>query len=694
MPRYSRFKYSQGYYGATPSRLGYSVEPFNAFVYDYSREAGRIEISWTPASGEHTQMRIVRNQDAFPETAEDGVIVYDAFAPIEDMFVEDRTDQNYAPFATGRYAYYRAWLLKSDHTWVPAGDTYVLVPSPHPAKTSSTTIRTGVENHSEIGEGPMSERQEYSNLELLSTHDKLMDILPRVYTSVGQNPLDEVDTNSDLYRFLGAFAATLDESLTYTDLLKPQMNQRSANPSTLALAAAQYGLTPEPTLATKSQKRMIREARYMYSRKGTSLATNTMVESLTGFATEVNVSQNLMLTVQDSSFYKGTGYWTPSGSSSISILNDITAPSTEPKAVDLYYYAEVTIDANDDYISNGETSIFTRGIPVFGDLEMTFSYYVRGDSGNVIPSITWYDQLGAVISIDTGAGIAVTADWAKDTSATFTSPTDAAFASIRITFDTAGTYNVDMVQLANSAFTEYTDARTTLIKIYPNKYNFINNPSFENWTGATLNLWDTDGTVTQVPTDLLTSYGETSMAALATNVGSTFISTDITANSLLSNSLYTFSIYAKTDADTETVQLTINADDGENPAIFHTSAEFEITTEWQRIYVSKYFSADAINLNSAAITLSLEGTTTGNTIYLDNSQFEISYAPSDYLDGSAGALEGASWDGVAHASPSYLYPYKVTKMSRLISELQNYLPINTPYEISSITGVDYKTITY
>jgi hypothetical protein len=96
---------------------------------------------------------------------------------------------------------------------------------------------------------------------------------------------------------------------TLLDLLKPRHTGIETPVELLPLEVASLGLTPEAGLPTKNRKRLIREANYLYARKGTQLALETYAESLTGFEPTITVSENLLLTVQDSTFYGGIGNW-------------------------------------------------------------------------------------------------------------------------------------------------------------------------------------------------------------------------------------------------------------------------------------------------------------------------------------------------------------------------------------------------
>lgn len=692
MAKYSRFRYAQATYGEAPSNLGYSVAPLTAFVYDYSGANGRVELTWVQPVGEFTQMRIVRNQDAFPETAEDGVIIFDAYSPISELVTQDLTSGDYPSFVSGRYAYYRAWLRKSDHVWYQAGDAYTLIPSPHPTSTSRDATRAVFEN------GVLSTRANEYNGELLSTHEKLVDLLPRVFTSAAQSPLDAFDSSSVIYRFLGAFAATLDESLTFADLLKPQKSGRSANPTTLGLAANQYGLLPEPFLATKSQKNMIGEARYIYSRKGTINALEVMVESLTGYAPTVNTSTNMMLNIQDSSFYKGTGFWSAGTNTTLTAVAVDTAvaystPTTEAKAIDQAWIGEVVVSGGAGYISNGNTSVFTQGIPVEPETEYLFSYYSRSTAGSAAATITWYDHFGNDISTPVvGTTLTTTPDWAR-VADLITSPVGAAFAGVRIDFAIEDTYELDMVNFSSGSIQVYEEPRAAVITLASNKNNYIKNPSFESWSGATLNHWTTASTVDKVNTTLNNGYGGTYMLELTTEfAGTTTLSTIADTTNADTGLFYTFSIYMQAPAGDETFTITMTADDGVNDPFSFTSAPFVVSTAWERFH-STFRVPSTIDASTLSLEVTISGETIGNVVNIDNAQLENSYNPSDYFDGSMGFAQGAFWGGVENESASYLYVKRISALPRLISELPNYLPMGTPYVLYSYYGIEHKSIT-
>ena len=496
MAKYSNVVYKGSTYGQTP-RLLYSVQPFSSIAIDYYE----VALSWASPTGDFTAIRLVRNQIGFPETEEDGVILYyeqsssgslsrTTFSDGIDNFA-DSNPYNDIPLTSGRYVYYRMWLRKTDNTWAPAGDTYVILPKSHnsftPAgsrtsvgnyTTSTSTITsiarsgtlvtvTTANNHgyrvpfpvtvastahsaingtfnlvsaynnvftyNTITTGDITSVSEtgttssvtlslvntelpYSNV--LNTQDKFMDYLPRVFTSASQSPIDEVDKTSGLYAFMGAFSFTLDSFLTAADLLLPENSGTYTSPELTALAQNQLGITEEASIALKNQKRLVREAIYMYSRKGTYAALKTMVESLTGYAPTITASPNIMLSPQDSTFYNGIGYWLPIGDSSIALEQTTLTPTAETNSIDNQYCAKIVVGTAGAHVRNGADLPVLHGIPVSAGTSYTFSYYTKKSTGtgSVVPSITWYDYKGTALSpVATGSSQTASTSWGKQT---------------------------------------------------------------------------------------------------------------------------------------------------------------------------------------------------------------------------------------------------------------------------------------
>jgi hypothetical protein len=155
---------------------------------------------------------------------------------------------------------------------------------------------------------------------------------------------------------------------------------------------------------------------------------------------------------------------------------------------------------------------------------------------------------------------------------------------------------------------------------------------------------------------------------------------------------YVFSTHLSVDANIEEVILRVTATDGTN-TVTASSDAVSVSSEWSRafveVYVDETFDTDLLEFLVEIVVENPDG----NVLYLDAAQLEEAYQPSDYFDGSFGAEYGATWSGTANNSSSHLYPNKQVKIIRLIQELENFLPSNTPYFVTSYAGKEVTGIT-
>lgn len=752
MAKYGAFVYRGGYYGEIP-RLPFSVEPFQAVAVDYDK----VILSWGVPQGAVNGLRIVRNQTGFGEWPEDGVVLFERNSEGGDfgdtIYIdgeynfEDNDTENDIPLIPGRFVYYRAWVRRSDtNLWTAAESVVVVLPKEH------GTI------------GPDEET-------FITTHDSVMDMLPRVFTSANQNPLDPVDKTSDLYQFLKSLSFTIDEFLTLSDLLLPDYSGASTNPALLDLQAAELGLSLEDAEFVIRQKRMVRDALYMYARKGTIPGVSALVENLTGFAPIITESPNLLLSNQDSTFINSTGDWKSIGAVTLSVASDIKPPSGEDFAIDADYSAKAVVAQPLASITLGKEQPITKGIPVNEGQEYTFSFYAISASGaslvSVKPTINWHDSGGNIIASNTQTAEATTVSWASyDITATspgtdyviteytvasnvvtattsvahtitegsqitiaglgvpfdgkylagpvtsntiqFTLTTStpdatvtdlngvvsipaAVYASVEIQFTTTGTVYLDLIQFADSATTVFNEARGVNIFLTPSKSNYVNNPSFSDITEE----WSaTNGTLTYVTADTPFVYTGDTMLQVATSAGSPLSVTDQTnTGGMPTGEYYSFSVYAQCPSGDEDVFLEWVATDSVNPSITTTGTPVTVSTEWVRLSVTGYIPREYVS-DSLFIDVYIKcSSPAGNVINLEAAQLEASFKPTLYIDGSFPAEYGIVWEGTADNSPSHLYKNKQQKVIRLIQELENFLPSNTPYVVESFGGIETAAIT-
>jgi hypothetical protein len=388
------------------SKLSYTVTPFTASAIDYKT----VKLQWITPSGTVSRVRIVRSQDGFPENPEDGVILFDngskssVVAPIYDGTDPTGGSASYAvntPLKSGRFSYYSYWLQKSDSNWYLAGRAYTLVPAMHNSSSHWASSNSYALN---------------SATTLLTTHDKFMDLLPRIFSSNAAVSLDDPDAGSDLYRFLKGFSITLDEFMTYVDMLLPDHTERFLSPNLLMQKIGQYGIDFEPTLGIRNQKRMIRDGIYIHQNRGTLKGINAFVEAFTGLPSLVTVSLNSMLSTQDSTFYQGIGNWLASGTSTIAATNAVAVKTPAPtSAIDVSWTGLVTVATASDTVSNGADAPITKGVPVVGGTAygVTFNHLRGTGTGTITPSITWYDYKGSSLGTTTGTAITTASTWTQ-----------------------------------------------------------------------------------------------------------------------------------------------------------------------------------------------------------------------------------------------------------------------------------------
>jgi hypothetical protein len=149
--KYGNFLYGSAKYGSAP-RLAYSVEPMSIIIVDFTRAL----IEWASPTGVFSQIRLVRNQIGFPETSEDGVIIWEEYATegnvTRSSFVDGEDNPTDIPLSPGKPAYYGMFLFTDQKVWVNAGRISDVIPSDHGMQKT------------------------------------LMDIIPKVYTSKEQSP--------------------------------------------------------------------------------------------------------------------------------------------------------------------------------------------------------------------------------------------------------------------------------------------------------------------------------------------------------------------------------------------------------------------------------------------------------------------------------------------------------------------------
>lgn len=716
MPKYRDFIYGDGHVYGNASRVLFNAEPLTATALSHSK----IQVTWTKPSNSNTTsyigFRLVRNQDAFPETEEDGTILYEFYSrtgatmPIS-MFVDGEdvpAAATPAPLVPGRFSYYRAWiLLDSEGEWVRAGDVFTLLPSRHLSGTSQDSSQIYNDN------GEMVDYNLGSQT-LTTTHDRFLEFFPRALISKGRGPLDEVEPyispdnpsqpisdphgstdNSLLNTFLAGFSLTMDEMLDFAEAISPELSGKNTSPEILSLQSQQLGLAFDTAGMSKSQKRLVREALYIYRRKGTLAGLQALVEAITGYDAAISVSRNIMLSPQDSTFFEGTGFWTTSSTCTLEALGyTITSPTSEdePQAIEFDWVGKVTPEDTDAYISLGTSAPITRGIPVTPGVSYNISTYVYSSASSgagIVPTVYWYDIKGKLLSTNAngsgplapyGTPLTVTGDWSRVFFMDQLAPVNAAYMGLSWRFTTADVYYLDMMQVAEIVpgvmYEDYQEARGVEVFLNAPKTNLILDPSFSNSAHGYTFTGNASHSIVAVSSGGVYDGpigARPSLWKLAVSMANTKTFGFTTSNSAVNGKFYSFSLYAKASAPLPaTISLGLT-----------DSATITIGTEWERYSFTSFIEGDgsAVTLTPTFATHNTSGSTI--TLNIDCVQLEAEYYPTDYFDGSL-TLSGGAWEGTAGASVSHMYPARSNKLTRLANEIENFLPINTPYRVDMV----------
>lgn len=647
MSKYGYSVYGGAKYGLTP-KLAYSVEPMDINVVRFDE----VYVSWQLPTGNFTRMRVVRNQNGFPETSEDGVIIFEQNSLdgtsldgkiSASSFYDGLENPTQTPITKGRNIFYRVFLYTSDNVWVRAGQIREVVPE----NTGAT--------------------------------EKVINLLPRTLTSSDLSPLGVVDEASDLYKFLDGVSFSYEQMMTELKLGRPSHNLELSNYSTIPGEVTNVGLNPEPNLPVLRQRALIREAISLYANKGTSIGVANYAEALTGFAPTLTVSNNLMLTVQDSTFHMDTGRWVEVNAT-ISSTDEMVPKSGAALAIDSIYTLKAVASAAGE-ISLGENNPTTQGVPVTASSDYTVSCDVKCPAGGANATLVaeFYDITNTLVDTFSTTG-AVSNSWIT-LSQNITAPATSAYVVLRVQWDVAATYYIDRVFVGLGSATPYDEARVTTIELAPQLENYITNPSFEvdltDWTltGATFSQ---DSSIPGI------GYPGSYSAKF---VGASNWSLQCESQMHLETGIYfTISHYMKS-ADITTMDAFIDLYDKEDVLLDTYQDMHTVTTDWERGYMTILIPS-----NSTAAYCKYRLEAPAGTLYLDMVQAQDAYTPTDYFDGSLPETYGAIWQGTAHASNTLYYPNKSTKFLRLAQTLVNWVPMNAWWRLTTPAGLEYTNL--
>jgi len=648
MSKYGNIVYHSGTYGET-QLVSYSVEP----MYIHVKNFGETELLWNSPSGYYSKFRLVRNQDGFPETAEDGLIVYEASSSdgssiegkVTTIFTDGLDNPDMVKPIEGRPIYYRVFLFREEKYWVIAGSIVDIMPE-----------NTGV-------------------------IDRMINLLPRVYTSQELSPLGVVDPNSTLYKFMDALAFTYEQLLTEIKLIRPQYTVDRATYSTIPTENASLGLPTEYNLPISNQRKLIREALYLYSQRGLKSGLENYAEALTGYIPTATISQNLLLSVQDSTFYESVGRWY-SEKATLTPSTDIT-PLYSDNVIDHQYSCKV-IATDIGAMNLGADAPITRGVPVTPNTQYTAGFYMRSptSAGSMTISVQFFDRNGVQTSaLQTSTAVSANDTW-KLVNITVTSDSTSYYARLQIDWDTTGTYYVDQVSMQTGDSFVYDEARAVNLNLMAKKVNYITNPSFEiNSTG-----WSLTGTTFSQNTDVpLDGYAGTYSGQFV--AAGNWSITNVNHLSVEPGNYFTFSMYCKS-ANITNMLMEIKIYNSNDVLQKTFSETHPVSNSWVRHSLTGLIDAFS---DASYATVKFSGT--AGTLLLDMVQAEHAFEATDYIDGSMPEQLGVEWAGTAHQSYSLEYPSKPIKIPKLAYTMQEWVPMNCWWRITTPAGPEFTNLT-
>ena len=734
MPKFNQLVYNTALYGIKAA-LPFSAEPMTAVAVLYSA----VTLEFASPSGTYVEFRIVRNQENYPQSQEDGAVIYQSqgvpgqtrifdgkysdkgvvasyaslpsTASVNDQYMvkegENTTGPTYvwngyewrnlSPLVSGKFVYYRAWIRASATSdWIQAGTTFTLIPQIDSLSLGRDTVYTA-------STVPTRDRLVYTlhggDSELSTTHERFMATIPSVFVSATNSSLDlpndvydpSVDRsgireNSLISTFLSAFSYTIDEFITWARGIYPDNQNHRAGEAAIIFKTHELGMRPDYEGVTLTQKKLLSNAVEIYRSKGTKYGLELFAKSVTGYSADISETRNLMLSHEDSTFdipnwtSGSVGNWFSLSGTPVLSVDNSQPTASEDDSLDNDFSLKVVTGGTNKYISLGTTNPVTIGIPVTSGSVYSLSFYAQNSSSsNVTAEIRWYDRAGVLLSTTSGTATATATSFTRISLANKTAPDKSVYAAIAIKFAASATYYIDMVQFENSAtVTAYQEPRGAVVTLSPTKTNLIVNPSFElNSTG-----WSgTNSTLAGLLTAVTPNFGEKhgSITASSTAVV-TCQTTDYIA--VTAGKKYSASAYLRDKDSSKYYVAGIIFYNSSNVAIgggeFVGSPTALSTSYWTRVFVSGLAPATAAK--AKMYIKSTTAVTSTKAVYIDAAQFEQNETPTDYFDGSM-ETRGAAWAGTANNSVSYYYLALSNRVSRLQDEIKDYVGLNTPYYI-------------
>jgi len=305
-------------------------------------------------------------------------------------------------------------------------------------------------------------------------------------------------------------------------------------------------------------------------------------------------------------------------------------------------------------------------------------------TGSLKADITWYDIRGASISTTAGTNLAATGSWQQTTTTTGTAPAGAAYAGITLAFSSitgSPVYHLDMAQFVSSTTDiagKFYDARSVDLNVAPLRTNYCINPSFETDVVS----WSAGSTATGLGYVGVSAGTPNALSLNNTQIASG-TATSTAVGTFAANDPVTASVHVKatsgSGATSVTIPLKLECKNSGGTTISTDTTSATVTPgSYQRISVTR-LKAPA---NTSYVTLTVAGTGTsanmtgaGSSLLVDGCLIEKRETLLSYFDAGVYNDTGtAKWAGTAHASISYLYPFRLSRQASLARIMADYLP--------------------
>ena len=742
MSRYGIDYYGVGSYGAgSVAFVDFDASPFTAKSVGYQR----IELRWTPPTGDWSRIRLVRNTYGFPLSVDDGAIISDE---PKNFSLGSYIDEGTVPAGIGLkpasgYHYSLFVLSTQSGLWIKAGDAFAI-----------------------------SSR----NFNSLS---RMYEALPAVYKTTNLASVTDNSENPDLEKFLSIFAVEYDQYKTSANLLLNAYDTSVTYAPLIPVMMQQFGIAYEPELGLQQSRILLRNAVYINKTKGSFEGLTNFVKAFTGYDESTAMGKNLMLDFNDSSFEESVGRWTvvegetdlsTAPASEVTAYSEPSLPSSFPNKITGSLKVTKTEEAGDVEIACGILFPKTRGIPIREGFSYTFSVYTQAESEprDVFVDIIWFDRNAEEISrAGEGTDENEVGSWSKRISSTNVAPVNSYFAVpyIRVeNVDEDEVHYFDAAQFEQSAegASSFEEARDVKITLKASRVNEFKNPSFEVDTA----FWSIDNaTMTR---DLIikdeSNNSDVSLRIQADSTDEVILSyTDLAP--VLPGFWYSASGYVRTAFtgtrnedllggwgvdwyDANEAFITNTESLAQNLTEFYSVTQFSRTNgvltvstvettslvvgqqvrllgftnvslngEYEVLVVSGRFfqvSSPGANINITAGTattfvqdLKLDfvrnsysvlspanasyakpyffwnNPAVDQVLHLDSTMFERTTIAKPYFDGSTGftSTDDLIWEGAVHDSRSHYYKNRIATQVRLIDQLPNYLTAGTTFSV-------------